>query len=92
MDIKTIEEMEWRELVECASNELDPHRLSELLDQLLDQLAARRQVLHSQNQNSAGVEPRGWRKSSSSGKRIVLVWVGTRKEMVTFARNCRGQI
>ncbi|GEM_PF-5668859 len=54
MGIKEIEEVEWRELCERASKELDPHRLSELVDQLIEKLDARRQVLHRQNQNFAG--------------------------------------
>jgi len=54
MGIKETEEIEWRELCERASKELDPHRLSQLVDQLIEKLDARRQALHGHKQGSAG--------------------------------------
>ena len=49
----SIEETEWRQLCESVSKESDPHRLSELLDRLIEKLDARRKALSGQSQGSA---------------------------------------
>jgi hypothetical protein len=43
--IKEIKEDEWRKLCQSVADEPDPKRLSELLDQLIERLDARRQAL-----------------------------------------------
>ena len=52
MSIEEIEETEWQKLCERVSKESDPHRLSQLLDQLLEKLDARRKALHASGQKS----------------------------------------
>ena len=42
-------EMDWLQLCERISKESDPHRLSELLNQLIMRLDAHRQTLRSQD-------------------------------------------
>ncbi len=54
MSIEERDEIEWRHLCERVSKESDPHRLSQLLDKLLEELDARRKALHNQNQKSGG--------------------------------------
>jgi len=44
------EEEEWRQLCQRAANESDPQRLSELVDQLISALDARRRALYSSRQ------------------------------------------
>jgi hypothetical protein len=39
------EKKHWQKLCQLVANEVDPQRLSELLDQLLEELDARRQAL-----------------------------------------------
>lgn len=41
----SMNEQEWRKLCQQVANEPDPQRLSELLDQLLKELDARRETL-----------------------------------------------
>jgi hypothetical protein len=42
---KEEEKEEWRKLCELVADEPDPRRLSELVDQLIEKLEARRQAL-----------------------------------------------
>jgi hypothetical protein len=42
---RLIDEHEWRRLCQLVAEEADPQRLSELLDQLLKELDARREAL-----------------------------------------------
>jgi hypothetical protein len=46
----SIEEKEWRKLCRSVADEPDPKRLSELLDQLIEKLDARRQALRKSKQ------------------------------------------
>jgi len=50
----SIDEREWRRLCSLISNEADPQRLSELVDQLLKELDARRLALR---ENEKTTEP-----------------------------------
>jgi hypothetical protein len=44
------EEMDWKKLCELVSKESDPQRLSELLEQLIEALDARRAAFESNSQ------------------------------------------
>jgi hypothetical protein len=44
------EEEKWRQLCQLAANETDPQRLSELVDQLIRALDARRRAFYSSRQ------------------------------------------
>jgi hypothetical protein len=47
-----IDEKEWRKLCQFIANEQDPHRLSELVDELIRTLDKRKQALYTH-----GMEP-----------------------------------
>jgi hypothetical protein len=44
-DIRTVDEKEWRRLCDLIASEPDPRRLSQLVDQLLNALEARRKEM-----------------------------------------------
>ena len=46
-------DQDWRKLCELVAREQDPHRLSELVDQLIKKLDARRRELRSSDQEAA---------------------------------------
>jgi hypothetical protein len=46
-----VDDNRWRKLCELVATESDPHRISQLLDQLLKELDARREALRG-NENS----------------------------------------
>lgn len=47
MTLDRIDDKEWRQLCQLAAGEHDPERLSEIVDQLLRALDARRRALQS---------------------------------------------
>jgi hypothetical protein len=47
-----LDENDWRKLCRLVADERDPHRLSQLLDQLLKELDARRQALRRREEAS----------------------------------------
>jgi hypothetical protein len=59
MTHKEIEkDQEWRKLCELVAHEPDPHRLSNLVDQLIKKLDTRRQELRTADQLLSPTEPK----------------------------------
>jgi hypothetical protein len=55
-DIDEGDEKEWRHLCQLVSNESNPQRLSQLLDQLITALDARRQALLSSQRRKPALD------------------------------------
>jgi hypothetical protein len=51
-------DQDWRKLCELVAGEQDPKRLSELVDQLIKKLDARRRELHSSDQQPSQSKPK----------------------------------
>jgi hypothetical protein len=51
-DNRTVDEKEWRRLCDLIASEPDPQRLSELVDQLLSELDARRKEIREKEGGS----------------------------------------
>jgi hypothetical protein len=59
MTLDRIDDKEWRQLCQLAAGEHDPERLSEIVDQLLRALDARRRALNLEEQRRSASHPAG---------------------------------